>query len=193
MTRTMRLNRRRVYFIKPIGMDGPIKIGCSCSPEKRRDALESWAPFPLEIIAEIAGDFELEQRFHAKFESSHERREWFAVTPELEATISAICASRFDIETLPPPKMLPRRNGRRSRVRTAEERLRQSYSNRVAHMRKRSGFAPPFSVKDIVTQGRTFLADQYLAEPHVHGIAHDNPWDAKRREEWVRNLLGEAA
>ena len=42
-----------VYFIKPIGMDGPIKIGCSVSPDRRRETLEWWCPFPLEILAEI--------------------------------------------------------------------------------------------------------------------------------------------
>lgn len=187
------MNRKRVYFIKPVGMSGPIKIGCSCSPEKRRSALECWAPFPLEIIAEIAGHYDLEKRFHAKFEQSHERREWFSATDELEATIAEINEGVFDIETLPPPKSLPRMNGRRSRIRTPEERLQQSYSSRISHMRKRSGFAADFSTRTIVADGRTELADRYLAAPHLHGVAYDNPWDRPRRAKWLEALAPESA
>ncbi len=92
---------RRVYFIKPVGMDGPIKIGCSESPARRRIALEAWSPFPLELVATIEGDCLLEQRFHAEFIADHERLEWFRITPRLLAVIGAINAGTFDIETLP--------------------------------------------------------------------------------------------
>lgn len=53
---------RRVYFIKPVGLAGPIKIGCSYSPEKRRSALDCWSPFALEIIAQIDGGANLERQ-----------------------------------------------------------------------------------------------------------------------------------
>lgn len=90
-----------VYFIKPIDMDGPIKIGCSQSPGKRRDALQHWCPFPLEIVAEIAGDSIIEARFHRKFLRDHLRSEWFTATKELLHTIRQINAGTYDVNTLP--------------------------------------------------------------------------------------------
>lgn len=77
----------RVYFIKPIGFDGPIKIGCSISPDGRRDTLQTWCPFPLEIVAEIEGDTKLERRFHLMFDDTCKGREWFDWS-EIEAWIA---------------------------------------------------------------------------------------------------------
>lgn len=91
----------RVYFIKPIDFPGPIKIGCSASPLKRRDALSAWSPFPLEIIAEIEGDHSIERRFHARHVASFRGFEWFDLTPELQADIEAIRAGTFDVSCLP--------------------------------------------------------------------------------------------
>lgn len=92
----------RVYFIKPIGMDGPIKIGCSRFPEGRRSSLETWSPFPLEVIAEVEGGFDTELRFHQSFAHLHDRREWFRPDAVLLAVIAAINAGTFDLDMLPP-------------------------------------------------------------------------------------------
>jgi hypothetical protein len=91
---------RKVYFIKPVGFDGPIKIGCSALPVSRRDALAHWSPFPLEILAEIEGGLSLERRFHYHFHAWHEHREWFTATPELLTAIAAINAGTFDVSSL---------------------------------------------------------------------------------------------
>src|SRR3546814_4084305 len=53
---------KRVYFIRPIGQAGPVKIGCSVGPNKRRHELETWSPVPLEIVDEIDGGFDLGRR-----------------------------------------------------------------------------------------------------------------------------------
>src|SRR3546814_7865437 len=79
---------KRVYFIRPIGQAGPVKIGCSVGPNKRRHELETWSPVPLEIVAEIDGGFVIERRFHAKFHDTHERREWFTWSQGLDDTIT---------------------------------------------------------------------------------------------------------
>lgn len=100
---------KRVYFIKPIGMEGPIKIGCSYSPDRRRETLEFWAPFPLEILAEWEGGPVVERQFHAMFAASHRHHEWFDPTPELLAVIAQISAGTFDGSTLPDPQQLPRK------------------------------------------------------------------------------------
>lgn len=102
------MKARRVYFIKPVGLPGPIKIGCSQSPDGRRKTLEVWSPFALEIVAEIDGDAHLERRFHAKFFDHHQRGEWFDATPELVETIACIARGDFDPSTLPEAKRLPR-------------------------------------------------------------------------------------
>lgn len=93
---------RRVYFIKPVGMDGPVKIGCSAKPPVRRATLAAWSPFPLEIAAEIEGDLYLEARFHKRFIAARSHAEWFMATPELLSTIEQIKAGTFDCDTLPP-------------------------------------------------------------------------------------------
>jgi hypothetical protein len=79
-----------VYFVKPIGLDGPIKIGCSFTPEGRLSALMTWSPWPLEIIATVRGDRDLEKNIHECFAHSHSHREWFRSTPELRAAIAKI-------------------------------------------------------------------------------------------------------
>lgn len=94
---------RRVYFIKPVGMDGPIKVGCSLSPDMRRKTLETWSPFALEVVAEIEGDFDLEARFHALFQETHQRREWFGWSKRIAAVLAAINDGTFAVETLPSP------------------------------------------------------------------------------------------
>lgn len=123
---------RRVYFIKPIGMDGPIKIGVSVAPERRREALEVWSPFKLEIVAEIDGDMMLELRFHALFAASQSHHEWFNVTPELLAVIAAINDGTFDLAALPPGRRLPRKPKDLSYI-TPEWRVQHGRSIRLGY------------------------------------------------------------
>ena len=85
---------RYVYFIKPVGMDGPIKIGCSRVPVERLASLETWSPVPLELIVTLPGDFKLERNIHDCFADAHSHREWFKATPKLVAAISALRAGR---------------------------------------------------------------------------------------------------
>ncbi|MGN6290422.1 MAG: GIY-YIG nuclease family protein [Sphingopyxis terrae] len=90
-----------VYFIKPIGMDGPIKIGQSKSPATRARDLSRWSPFPLEVVAEIDGGRELEERFHAAFIDHHEHLEWFSAHTDILGAIASINAGTFDVGVLP--------------------------------------------------------------------------------------------
>jgi hypothetical protein len=101
---------KRVYFIKPVGMAGPIKIGCSCSPSNRTRSLETWSPFALEVMAEIEGDVLLERQFHAMFLHLHERREWFRPGADLLDVIAQINAGTFSVEVLPDPLRVDRRH-----------------------------------------------------------------------------------
>ena len=54
----------QVYFVRPVGMRGPIKIGCSKLPENRIKSLMVWSPFELEIAVAIPGNFKLEKAIH---------------------------------------------------------------------------------------------------------------------------------
>lgn len=101
-----RESQRQVYFLRPIGADGPVKIGCSVRPLARLQEQMIWSPIMLEIVASIAGSFPVEWAFHAKFLHLHSHSEWFRADPELTATIEAIRAGTFDLATLPSPKRL---------------------------------------------------------------------------------------
>ncbi len=83
---------REVYFLKPVGMDGPIKIGCSKWPENQLGVYGSWSPFPLEIIVAIPGSIDLEKNIHECFVDCHSHAEWFHASPRLVAAIEALTA-----------------------------------------------------------------------------------------------------
>jgi hypothetical protein len=130
--------KRRVYFIRPIGMpQGPVKIGCSCWPDGRRQTLAAWAPYPLEIIAEIDGSLQIERRFHAKFADQHSHREWFTWSPELQTVIDSVAAGTFDIETLPPPKCVTKGAGKSMDFCTPGWRYQRSVHARIQNLRAR--------------------------------------------------------
>lgn len=73
----------RIYFIKPVGQDGPIKIGFSNFDKARLGAMMSWSPVPLEIIASVPGSLALEKQVHDCFADCHSHREWFRAEPQL--------------------------------------------------------------------------------------------------------------
>lgn len=93
-----------VYFIKPEGFDGPVKIGVTVDMAARLRAAACWSPFPLEVIATFEGDASLEHQFHALFEADHLRLEWFAWSPEMASVVAAINDGTFDFNVLPEPK-----------------------------------------------------------------------------------------
>jgi hypothetical protein len=85
--------KRVVYFMKPIGMDGPIKIGVSANGcEKRLMKLSVWSPFPLEIIGTIPGWTKQEAYLHRRFAGQHSHREWFHSSELLWRTIHRLLA-----------------------------------------------------------------------------------------------------
>lgn len=79
-----------VYFLRPVGQDGPIKIGCSRTPHARLSTYMSWSPLDLEIVATVKGDLELEARLHSRFHAAHRRNEWFDPAPDLVAAVEAL-------------------------------------------------------------------------------------------------------
>src|SRR3546814_3978854 len=63
---------------------------------------------------------DIERRFHAKFQDTHERREWFTWSQGLDDTITAINAGAFDVSTLPEPVQITQRIVIRSEEHTSE-------------------------------------------------------------------------
>lgn len=113
-----------VYFVRRADGEGPVKIGCSIRPEERLSQVMTWAPYPLVIAARVAGDEDLERRFHEQFRAQWSHREWFFPSAELDAAIAAVAAGVFDFESLPTGKRL-----RSPRVVVWTEGARLSMSN----------------------------------------------------------------
>lgn len=174
---------RTVYFIRPIGMRGPIKIGCSCSPDRRRSSLETWSPFPLEIVAEMIGSLDVERRIHSYFRVSHKSREWFEWTSELQRVIDSVIAGTFDPAALPEP--VPFRRSSRGNGWTETQKRSASYSHRIRHaQRKTNHLLPddmsgwPRRLDDPEVRARL---EAFIADPKTHGIPREQ-WLAKLRE-----------
>lgn len=158
-------------------MQGPIKIGCSVAPDGRRASLECWSPFPLELLAEIAGTEKLERRFHGKFIQQHIGHEWFSWSPELQETVEAVAAGTFDIETLPPPVPLTgfMRKPRDNSYSTPGWRYGRSVIARVQNMRERG------------------LSWDEASRSGVFGLALDKATDEQVAavRKWVEPLIAE--
>lgn len=143
----------RVYFIKPIGMDGPIKIGYSKCPEKRLVALSMWSPWPLEIIGSVKGIRKDETNFHSRFKDLHSHRKWFRTSPLLLETIAAVLKAGNFSPLLHLP-ILGRIKNITRRPLTDNERHRMSYTAKVRCMkdriRKRVGYSGDWRAPDDV-------------------------------------------
>jgi hypothetical protein len=133
-----------VYFIKPKGKKGPIKIGCSHTPADRLEALAAWSPWPLEVMGSVPGSFKEEEYLHQCFAASHMHREWFKATPHLCSNVKKIIdAGTIEVvrgEISPQGSI----RNRVRRKRTEDEKLRFSYERRVvfAQQRVRKQVAP---------------------------------------------------
>lgn len=80
----------RVYFIRPIGQEGPVKIGCSADPIKRLKQLMIWSPLPLEIAAAFPGNHSDEAAMQGMFAGQRSHGEWFRASDRLSALIASI-------------------------------------------------------------------------------------------------------
>lgn len=88
---------RRVYFLRPVGQAGPIKIGYSSYPKARAKQISCDTKVALEVILEVPGGNLTEFNVHRKFAAYRTEppfvqsraysigapTEWFAPVPEL--------------------------------------------------------------------------------------------------------------
>lgn len=84
------MRKKNVYFMRPVGQLGPIKIGCSAYVEERLTQVATWSPIPLEIIHMQEGDHTLERNLHRCFADYHSHLEWFHPGDRLLAAISKL-------------------------------------------------------------------------------------------------------
>lgn len=135
---------RRVYFIRPIGMEGPVKIGCSKWPADRLQSLMAWSPFRLEVAAETPGGFDLERNIHDCFADQYSHSEWFHPSKRLTAVIDGLKGGKALADVL---DLSDRRGrvpyGRSGCIRPPERELYTSYCHRLSwaerRVRKESG------------------------------------------------------
>jgi len=167
---------RYVYFAKPIGLDGPIKIGCSDAPAERLLTLAVWSPWPLEIVGYVPGDFSDENFLHRCFAGNHSHREWFHSTPNLREAITRILADGnldWAEKNLCPSDDV---KSPLSRKRTPEQKLRMSYSRRIEwatrRMRTAEGyFTAPDHVHRIMSKWRGQYRKNNAVKPSKAEIA----------------------
>jgi hypothetical protein len=110
---TYRGGKASIYFIRPIGSEGPVKIGFSIYPASRLVTYQAWSPVPLEVAATIEIQvpenepqrgyaMAVERRFHHRYRDHWTHHEWFAAHPLLTRDIELIKQGRFSMSDLPP-------------------------------------------------------------------------------------------
>src|SRR3546814_21092345 len=90
---------------------------------------------------------DIERRFHAKFQDTHERREWFTWSQGLDDTITAINAGAFDASTLPEPVQITQRIV--IPVQTENHRKCAIYWSRATLTMLRTGYRPKEDRKSV--------------------------------------------
>lgn len=89
-----------VYFIRPVGMIGPIKIGCSHNPEQRRRQLRLCSPVDLEVVGAIEGGLGDEYAVQAYLADHQSHGEWFLANSQVLAVIDQLLSGRIAVNDL---------------------------------------------------------------------------------------------
>lgn len=92
-----------VYFLKN-ETNGLVKIGTTTNLKTRKYALEHQVGSPLELIASVPGDRNLEQTIHKAFGDIRQFGEWFLDASHLRSYITALCGiSDGTVKVSEPP------------------------------------------------------------------------------------------
>lgn len=130
------MKKHYVYFIRPVGMLAPIKIGRSEAPKDRLSSLMSWSPFPLEIVATIEGDNSLELKLHTRFAHVRTHREWFLADVDLLRGVDLLIAGK-SVEEAFDFNISKRRLSPRNRPIPSPGDKARSYRMRLHHLLQR--------------------------------------------------------
>jgi hypothetical protein len=130
-----------VYFLRPVGQPGPIKIGCTRFVAARLKTYATWSPVPLEVAATIPGDQKLERQFHTLLAAHHSHHEWFKPHDDVLAVVEQVRCGTLNVSDLPPGRSLSRAIPQRTEL----ARRRQSVLIRLHHRyRKADRTSPEF-------------------------------------------------
>lgn len=127
-----------VYFIKPVGQDGPVKIGHSTYPADRLPALQTWSPVDLELVTQFAAPRQTESDLHERFARWQVRGEWFEATPELTDLIAGI-RDGGHLQDLIDLSAKTGKLTRRPNTKSALAKVVGSYKLRVERARQKGG------------------------------------------------------
>jgi hypothetical protein len=138
-----------VYFIKPVGLPGPIKIGFSVNTRERLLSLGAWSPLKLEIIAEIPGTCQLEKNIQDCLLNSHSHHEWFFPTDEVISVVEAIKAGIPIEEAVDLTNRVGSIRTRGLSGWTESTKKRASYSTRIRNLHWK-GYKTPQQIESIL-------------------------------------------
>ena len=85
-----------IYFVKPIGASGPIKIGYTAAnnASERLEGLMRWSPLKLELVLIIPGGLYLERNIHDCLCAAHSHGEWFNQCELLDRLMTGLLAGK---------------------------------------------------------------------------------------------------
>lgn len=76
--------RKRVYFIgEKAALGAYVKIGVAISLKSRLSNLQVGSPAPLQVLASVPGDENLERDYHLRFGQQRRLGEWFTINTKL--------------------------------------------------------------------------------------------------------------
>lgn len=181
-----------VYFIKPVGQLGPIKIGCSQWPDVRLATINTWSPFPLELLVSIPGSRELERKLHQCFSARHSHGEWFHPDEALVAGIEALknevpVEQAFDLSNLGESIWLKKRpiqwtdgmrvrRGYLTKVSFAMKRLNRGAPQHVVYLQPkdiRDIFQSSYEAKSL-TKEQISRLEEFLKQPEKTAQQYDS-------------------
>lgn len=164
------MSERFIYFLRPIGSDGPVKIGCSEAPVERLKQLMTWAPVPLEIVAQFPGGFDLERNIHECLSDMHSHHEWFHADPRLTGIIEKLRAGVSIAEAMDlSARVGSLRKKAKHWMQNPESRVRTSYVMKLHWACRKirsetSYFSLPDRADEIIARWRGF-SPTYRANP----------------------------
>lgn len=174
-----------VYFLRPVGQAGPVKIGWSWLPLERLKVYQAWSPVQLELVARTPGSEGLESRFHAHFAHLHLHGEWFRADDGLDAMIAAILDGSFTEAALPAGRRLHKKIVRPEAVEAGRMTRRLSdlrvlgvpMPEEVCEAQRTYGFEP-----DEVARRRAVVRAFVMAHEHLREAAVAAATALRRRQ-----------
>lgn len=92
-----------MYFAR--GERGPLKIGTSANVPGRLETLGTRETGPLELLAQLPGEYSIERTFHRAFAPERVRGEWFQPSERVLATVAFIRGGAVESGAEVPPAL----------------------------------------------------------------------------------------